>query len=138
MAKIGLALGGGGAKGFAQVPILEALDELGVRPACIAGTSVGAVIGALYAAGVSAREIRETVDDLVISEEDDWRDILLNKDLSRIAEHAAIHSQGKDAAAKTGHLYPRTAREHPRAGLSQSGRDIPSSGQCKSPASAGA
>lgn len=86
MTSIGIALGGGGAKGFAHVPILEALDELGVRPACIAGTSVGAVIGALYAAGVSAREIRETVDDLVISEEDDWRDILLHKDLSRIAE----------------------------------------------------
>lgn len=86
MVKIGLALGGGGAKGFAHVPILEVLDELGVRPACIAGTSVGAVIGALYAAGVSAWEIRETVDDLVISEEDDWREILLNKDLGRIAD----------------------------------------------------
>lgn len=84
--KIGLALGGGGAKGFAHVPILEALDELGVRPARIAGTSIGAVIGALYAAGLSAKEIRETVDELVISEKDDWLDILLNKDLGRIAD----------------------------------------------------
>ncbi len=85
MLKIGLALGGGGAKGFAHVPILEAFDELGLRPARIAGTSIGAVIGALYAAGISGREIREVVDDLVISEEDDWREILLNKDLGRIA-----------------------------------------------------
>lgn len=86
MVKIGLALGSGGAKGFAHVPILEALDELGIKPARIAGTSVGAVIGALYAAGLSAREIRETVDDLVISEEDDWREILRNKDLGHIAD----------------------------------------------------
>ena len=86
MLKVGLALGGGGAKGFAHVPILEALDEMGIRPSRIAGTSIGAVIGALYAAGLSAKDIRETVDDLVISEEDDWRDILFNKDLGLIAD----------------------------------------------------
>jgi NTE family protein len=84
--KIGLALGGGGAKGFAHVPILEALDDLGLRPAQIAGSSIGAVIGALYAAGLSGQDIRKAVDDLVISEEDDWREILFNKDLRRIAD----------------------------------------------------
>jgi NTE family protein len=84
--RIGLALGGGGAKGFAHVPILEALDEMGLRPSRIVGTSIGAVIGALYASGLSGRAIRETVDDLVISEEDDWREILFGKDLGRIAD----------------------------------------------------
>jgi NTE family protein len=84
MLKIGLALGGGGAKGFAHVPILEGLEEMGLKPACLAGSSIGAVIGALYAAGLSAREIREAVDDLVISEEDDWREILFNKNLTNI------------------------------------------------------
>ncbi|MGV8839507.1 MAG: patatin-like phospholipase family protein [Bauldia sp.] len=54
---IGLALGGGGALGFAHVPILEAFDELGLRPALIAGCSMGAIIGAAYAAGQSGREI---------------------------------------------------------------------------------
>ena len=39
--RIGLALGGGGARGFAHIPVLEAFDELGVRPAMIAGTSIG-------------------------------------------------------------------------------------------------
>ena len=55
---IAIALGGGGARGIAHVLALEALDELGVRPAAIAGTSMGAVIGAAYGAGLEARVIR--------------------------------------------------------------------------------
>ena len=56
--RIGLALGGGGARGLAHIAILEAFDELGVKPAMIAGTSIGALIGAAYAAGMPASEIR--------------------------------------------------------------------------------
>lgn len=55
--RIGLALGGGGARGLAQLPVLETLDELGVRPYAIAGTSIGAVMGSLYASGLSGKEI---------------------------------------------------------------------------------
>ena len=62
MLKIGLALGGGGAKGLAHIPILEVLDEFGIRPHCIAGTSIGAVVGVLYASGHSGREIREGIE----------------------------------------------------------------------------
>lgn len=54
---VGLALGGCGALGFAHVPILEVFDELGIRPAVISGCSMGAIIGASYAAGRSGREI---------------------------------------------------------------------------------
>ncbi len=56
--KIAIALGGGGARGIAHVVALEALDELGIRPAAIAGTSMGAVIGTAYAAGLEAKAIR--------------------------------------------------------------------------------
>ena len=63
--KIGLALGGGGARGLAHVLILEVFDELGLRPHRIAGTSIGAVLGALYSAGHTAREIRELVESLL-------------------------------------------------------------------------
>ncbi len=59
--KIAVALGGGGARGIAHVAALEALDEMGVRPVAIAGTSMGAVIGAAYAAGIEARAIRAHV-----------------------------------------------------------------------------
>lgn len=56
--KIGVALGGGGAKGLAHILILEVLDELGLRPHVIAGTSSGAIVGGLYASGLSAQEIK--------------------------------------------------------------------------------
>ena len=55
---IGLALGAGGARGLAHVVVLEAFDELGIRPAAIAGTSIGAILGAAYAAGLSGRDLR--------------------------------------------------------------------------------
>ena len=57
--KIGLALGGGSARGLAHIAMLEAFDELGLQPVVIAGCSMGALIGALYAGGMSAAEIRE-------------------------------------------------------------------------------
>jgi NTE family protein len=56
--RIALALGGGSARGLAHIVILEAFDELGVKPAVIAGTSMGSICGACYAAGLSAAEIR--------------------------------------------------------------------------------
>lgn len=56
--RIGLALGGGGARGLAHIPALEAFDELGLKPDVIAGTSIGAIMGAAYASGLSGREIR--------------------------------------------------------------------------------
>jgi NTE family protein len=58
MKSVALALGGGGARGLAHIVVAEALDEMGVKPAAIAGTSIGAVIGAGYAAGMSGREMR--------------------------------------------------------------------------------
>jgi NTE family protein len=57
--RIGLALGGGGARGLAHIGMLEAFDELGIKPAVIAGTSIGAIYGAAYASGISGRELRE-------------------------------------------------------------------------------
>lgn len=57
--RIGLALGGGGARGVVHILVCEAFDELGVKPAAIAATSIGAIIGAAYAAGTTGREMRE-------------------------------------------------------------------------------
>ena len=64
MQRIGVALGAGGAKGLSHIAFLQALDELGVRPAVIAGTSIGAVIGGFYAAGVSGDRLAQLVKDV--------------------------------------------------------------------------
>jgi NTE family protein len=61
MKTFALALGGGGARGLAHISVLEALDEMGARPVAVAGTSIGALIGAAYTAGMSGREIRRFV-----------------------------------------------------------------------------
>ncbi|MCA1768398.1 MAG: patatin-like phospholipase family protein [Halomonas sp.] len=61
---IGLALGSGGANGLAHIAMLQVFDELEIVPDRIVGTSIGAVIGGLYAAGLSADEILNIFDDV--------------------------------------------------------------------------
>jgi NTE family protein len=61
MKTFALALGSGGARGLAHIAVIEALDDLGVKPAAIAGTSIGSLIGAAYAAGMSGKDIRHHV-----------------------------------------------------------------------------
>jgi NTE family protein len=61
MKTFALALGSGGARGLAHIAVIEALDELGVKPTAIAGASLGALIGAAYAAGMRGKDIRRHV-----------------------------------------------------------------------------
>ena len=67
--KIGLVLSGGGSKGFAHVPILKALDSLNIPIDFIAGTSFGAITGAMYALGYSGNEIEN------MALETDWYEV---------------------------------------------------------------
>ena len=64
---VALALGGGSARGLAHILMLEALDELGVIPVAIAGTSIGAIMGASRAAGLSGAEIRAHCEAMLAS-----------------------------------------------------------------------
>ncbi|HET7731684.1 MAG TPA: patatin-like phospholipase family protein [Usitatibacter sp.] len=59
--RVGLVLGGGGARGGAHIGVLEVLEELRIPVDCIAGTSMGALVGGAYAAGVSPKEITDLV-----------------------------------------------------------------------------
>lgn len=68
--RLGLALGGGAARGFAHIGVLKALSEGGVAPSCVAGTSVGSLIGALYCAGHTWEDIWQQSQDL------DWGDLV--------------------------------------------------------------
>jgi NTE family protein len=94
MKSFGLALGGGGARGIAHIAVLEALDEMGVRPAAIAGTSIGSLIGAGYAAGMSGREIRRYVVALAHDRGEMFRRALA----ARAGSFASVFKEGWGAA----------------------------------------
>lgn len=61
---IGLALGGGGARGFAHVGVIKALEAAGIKPDIVTGSSSGAIVAALYAAGLSGAELERMAVDL--------------------------------------------------------------------------
>ena len=73
--KIGIALGGGGVRGLAHLPLLRVLDELDIVPSYLVGTSMGAIVGALYAAGLKAEDIEQRVREHIILKEDRLRDV---------------------------------------------------------------
>lgn len=81
---IGIAFGAGGARGIAHLLMIEALDELGVKPSIIAGSSIGAVVGAFYAAGFSGKEMREILDQLINPKSDSVFDFLLKSDIVKM------------------------------------------------------
>lgn len=62
--KVGLVLSGGGAKGFAHIGVLKILEEAGVQVDCIGGSSMGAIVGGLYAAGYNAQQIDSIVTSI--------------------------------------------------------------------------
>ena len=70
--RIGLALGGGAARGFAHVGVIQVLEEAGIRPALVTGTSAGSLVAALYASGKSGaqlQQVAETMEEATIA---DW------------------------------------------------------------------
>lgn len=70
---IGYALSGGGARGFAHIGVLKVLEEEGLKPDYISGTSIGAIIGALYALGFDATEIEQ------MAASTDWNALMQDK-----------------------------------------------------------
>lgn len=68
--RIGLALGGGAARGLAHIGVLKVLEEEQIDIHCVAGTSAGSLIGSLYCAGLSWRQIRQTAEGV------DWGDLV--------------------------------------------------------------
>ena len=90
--RLGLALGGGGARGLAHIPIFELLDRMRIRPCCIAGTSIGAVLGAMYASGVKGSEIRSLVQETIIRKSTSPGELL--KDIKKLVKFMDIDFLG--------------------------------------------
>ena len=84
--KIGLALGAGGARGLAFIVILEAFEELGIKPSIISGASIGAIVGAAYAAGLDTKQMRAAVDELVETKNGRFWEIYKKSDLIKLLE----------------------------------------------------
>ncbi len=72
---IALALGGGGAKGFAHIGVIKVLESHGIRPKIITGTSAGSFVGSLYASGMTSFQLQEVASAL---KESDIRDMTLS------------------------------------------------------------
>src|SRR5450830_1490701 len=77
--KIGLALGGGAARGFAHIGVIKALEAQGIYPDIVVGTSAGSVVGALYAAGNNGFALQRVAMDMDEAAISDWALPLFNK-----------------------------------------------------------
>ena len=84
MKKIGIAFGAGGARGLSHLLMIEALEEVGVKPSIISGSSVGAIVGAFYAAGFTSKEMRDIIDQLINPKRDSVFDFLLKSDIVKL------------------------------------------------------
>lgn len=77
--KIGLTLGGGGARGICHIEFIKVLDNMNLKPSVISGTSIGAIIGAFYASGLTGKEINDILDTIDISNKKIDKDISASK-----------------------------------------------------------
>ena len=70
--KIGLALGGGAARGFAHVGVIQVLEEAGITPVLVTGTSAGSLVAALYASGKNGAQLQKVAETMEESTIADW------------------------------------------------------------------
>ncbi len=71
-AKLGLALGGGAARGFAHVGVIQVLEENGIKPDLVVGTSAGSLVAAIYASGVSGSQLQQIAEGMEEAAFTDW------------------------------------------------------------------
>ncbi len=92
--RLGLALGGGAARGFAHVGVIQVLEQNGIRPDFVAGTSVGSMVAAMYASGKTATELEATALSMEEAMLTDWalpifgRGVLRGEALTRYVRQA--------------------------------------------------
>lgn len=91
-----LALGGGAARGFAHIGVIQVLEESGIKPHCVAGTSAGSLVAALYASGLNGTELARLALRMEESAITDWsfpgRGVIRGEALAR---YVRLHTQGR-------------------------------------------
>ena len=96
--RLGLALGGGGARGFAHVGVLQVLEEAGIKPDLVVGTSAGSLVGALYASGKTGAQVQRIAETMEESTITDWALPFLNRGVLRgeaLARYVSSQTQGR-------------------------------------------
>ena len=81
--KLGLALGGGAARGFAHVGVLQVLEEAGIKPDLVVGTSAGSFVAALYASGKTAAQLQTVAETMEEAALTDWTVPLMGRGMMR-------------------------------------------------------
>lgn len=90
--RVGLALGGGAARGFAHIGVIQVLEENDLKPALVVGTSAGSLVAALYASGMNGRQLAALADNMDEAAVTDWafpgRGLIRGEQLARfVREH---------------------------------------------------
>jgi NTE family protein len=96
--KIGLALGGGAARGFAHVGVIQVLEEAGLRPDLVVGTSAGSLVAALYASGRTGAQLQTVAQDMEEAAFTDWTLPIFSRGMLRgeaLARYVNTHVSGK-------------------------------------------
>ncbi len=96
--RIGLALGGGAARGFAHVGVIQVLEEAGLKPQLVVGTSAGSLVAALYASGRSGSQLQQVALEMEEAAFTDWTLPLFNRGMLRgeaLARYVNVHVGGK-------------------------------------------
>lgn len=81
--RIGLALGGGAARGFAHVGVIQVLEEAGIRPVLVTGTSAGSLVASIYASGKSGAQLQQIAESMEEAAITDWTLPLFNRGMLR-------------------------------------------------------
>ena len=81
--RIGLALGGGAARGFAHVGVIQVLEEAGIRPVLVSGTSAGSLVAAIYASGKNGKQLQRIAETMEEATMADWTLPLFNRGMLR-------------------------------------------------------
>ena len=81
--RIGLALGGGAARGFAHVGVIQVLEEAGIRPSLVSGTSAGSLVAAFYASGKTGKQLQNLAETMEEATFADWTLPLFNRGMLR-------------------------------------------------------
>jgi NTE family protein len=96
--RIGLALGGGAARGFAHVGVIQVLEEAGVRPDLVVGTSAGSLVAALYASGRNGHQLQQVAETMEEAAFADWTLPIFNRGMLRgeaLARYVNAHVGSK-------------------------------------------